>query len=92
MVVIPWNADLDGGDGGCMWPHTDNDSQRRRWHASYRSVAREAGIGAETLVRWREQIESRVSLARAWKADARPDAVITIAAIEQVSQSAWCRG
>lgn len=54
-------------------------------------VAWEVGIGAGTLVRWREQIESRVCLVRAWTADARLDAVITTAAMDEVSKGAWCR-
>ena len=54
-------------------------------------VAREVGIGAGTLVRWREEMESRVRPARAWTADARLDAVITAAAMDEVGKSAWCR-
>ena len=48
-------------------------------------VAREVGIGAGTLVRWREEIESKVTPARAWAADARLDAVITTASMDEVS-------
>lgn len=52
-------------------------------------VVREVGMGAGTLVRWREQIESRVSLVRAWTADARLGAVITTVTMDEVSKSAW---
>ena len=54
-------------------------------------VARDVGIGAWTLARWREEMQSRVSLVRAWTADARLDAVITTAAMDAVGKSAWCR-
>jgi len=54
-------------------------------------VAREVGIGVWTLARWREEIQSKVALARSWTADARLDAVITAAALDAVGKSAWCR-
>jgi Transposase. len=54
-------------------------------------VARDVGIGAGTLARWREEIQSRVSPVRRWTADTRLDAVITTAAMDEVSKSAWCR-
>ena len=41
-------------------------------------VSRELGVGVGTLERWRN--------------DARFDAVITTAAMEEASRSAWCRG
>ena len=54
-------------------------------------VARDVGIGALTLARWREEVQSRVSLVRSWTADTRLDAVITTAAMDEVGKSAWCR-
>ena len=54
-------------------------------------VAREVGTGAGTLVRWREQTESKVSLVRTWTGDMRLDAAITSAAMDEMSKGAWCR-
>lgn len=42
-------------------------------------------------MRWREEIESKVMPARAWTADARLDAVIATAAMDEVGKDAWCR-
>jgi transposase len=54
-------------------------------------VSREMGIGAHTLQRWRDEAPSRPERARAWTADARLEAVITTAAMNEAAQSAWCR-
>lgn len=54
-------------------------------------VARAVGIGAGTLVRWRDEVQSRVVPTRGWTADTRLDAVITTAAMDEASKSAWCR-
>ena len=54
-------------------------------------VAREVGIGAGTLERWREDAQSRPARGRAWTALARLEAVITSAAMSEASKSAWCR-
>ena len=54
-------------------------------------VAREVGIGAGTLERWREEARSRPARGRAWTAGARLEAVITTAALSQADKSAWCR-
>ena len=48
--------------------------------ATLELVAREVGIGAATLARW-----------RAWTAAARLEAVITTAALAEAGKSAWCR-
>ena len=48
--------------------------------AALEVVAREVGIGAGTLERW-----------RAWTAGARLEAVITTAAMDEATKSAWCR-
>ena len=54
-------------------------------------VAREVGIGAGTLERWREDAQSRPARGRAWTAGARLEAVITTAAMGEAGKSAWCR-
>ena len=60
--------------------------------ATLELVAREVGIGAGTLERWREDAQSRPARGRAWTAGARLEAVITTAAMnEAAGKSAWCR-
>ena len=59
--------------------------------ASVEVVAREVGIGAGTLERWREEAQSRPARGRAWTAAARLEAVITAAALDEAGESAWCR-
>jgi transposase len=54
-------------------------------------VAREVGIGAGTLERWRDDAQSRPARGRAWTALARLEAVITTAAMNETGKSAWCR-
>lgn len=54
-------------------------------------VAREIGIAAGTLERWREQARSRPALGRAWTAAGRLEAVVTTAAMNEAELSAWCR-
>ena len=54
-------------------------------------VAREVGIGAGTLERWRADAQSRPARGRAWTAGARLEAVITAAAMDEAGKSAWCR-
>lgn len=53
--------------------------------------AREVGIGAGMLQRWREDAQSRSALERAWTAGARLEAVITTAAMNEAAKCAWCR-
>ena len=59
--------------------------------AALEVVAREVGIGAGTLERWREDAQSRPARGRAWTAGARLEAVITTAAMNEAAKSAWCR-
>ena len=59
--------------------------------AALEVVAREVGVGAGTLERWREDAQSRPARGRAWTAGARLEAVITTAALDEASKSAWCR-
>jgi len=54
-------------------------------------VAREVGVGAGTLERWRSEALSRPTRERVWTAAARFDAVLTTAAIDEAGKSAWCR-
>ena len=49
--------------------------------AALEVVAREVGVGAATLERWREDAQSRPARGRAWTAGGRLEAVITTAAM-----------
>ena len=55
-------------------------------------VARDLGVGAGTLERWRDQAQALPARGRAWTAGARLEAVVTTAAMDEASKSAWCRG
>ncbi len=59
--------------------------------ASLEVVSREVGVGVATLERWREDAQTRPARGRAWSAGARLEAVITTAAMNEASKSAWCR-
>ena len=59
--------------------------------AAVEEVAREIGIGAGTLERWRSDALSRPARERAWTAAARFDAVLTTAPLDEAGKSAWCR-
>ena len=54
-------------------------------------VAREVGIGTDTLERWREDARSRPPPGRAGTAGSRLEAVVTTAAMNEADKSAWCR-
>ncbi len=54
-------------------------------------VAREIGVSADTLQRWRSQALAQPAVERTWTAAARLDAVITTAAMDEAARSAWCR-
>jgi hypothetical protein len=54
-------------------------------------VAREIGVGVDTLERWRSEALSRPAKERIWTAAARLEAVIATAAMDEASRSAWCR-
>ena len=54
-------------------------------------VAREVGIGTDTLERWREDARSRPARGRAWTAGSRLEAVVTTAALNEADKNAWCR-
>ena len=59
--------------------------------AALEVVARDVGIGAATLERWREDVQSRPARGRAWTAAGRLDAVIATAAMNECDKAAWCR-
>lgn len=59
--------------------------------ASASAVAKEVGVTVQTLERWREDVQSRPARGRVWTAGARLEALITVAAMDEVSKSAWCR-
>ena len=59
--------------------------------AAVEVVAREVGIGAGTLERWREDVQSRPARGRAWTAGARLQGVIATAAMNETGKGAWCR-
>jgi transposase len=54
-------------------------------------VARETGVSANTLERWRSDELARPARERSWTAAARLEAVITTAAMDEVARGAWCR-
>ena len=59
--------------------------------AALDDVSRDVGIGVDTLVRWRSDSMSKPGRDRVWTAAARFDAVLTTAAMDEASKSAWCR-
>ena len=59
--------------------------------AAVQVVAREIGVVAKTLERWREDAQSRPPPRRAWTAAGRLEAVITTAGMDEAGKSAWCR-
>ena len=59
--------------------------------AGLEEVAREIGVGVETLERWRSDALARPGRDRVWTAAARFDAVLTTVAMDEAGKSAWCR-
>lgn len=59
--------------------------------AAAEDVAREIGIGAQTLKRWCSDALAKPTGERAWTAVARFDAMLTTAAMDEAAKSAWCR-
>lgn len=60
-------------------------------NASIKDLASEIGVGASTLERWRSDALAQPGRERVWTAAARFDAVLTTAAMDEASKSAWCR-
>ncbi len=54
-------------------------------------VSREIGVSVDTLERWRAQALAQPTQQRTWTAAARFDAVLTTAAMDEATKSAWCR-
>lgn len=59
--------------------------------AALKDVANELGVGLATLERWRSDALAQPSRERVWTAAARFNAVLTTAAMDEASKSAWCR-
>ena len=59
--------------------------------ASLVEISREVGVSTDTLERWRAESLTTPARERAWSAAARLSAVITTAAMDESSRSAWCR-
>ena len=60
-------------------------------NTSLEVVAREVGISADTLQRWRADALAQPVQQRTWTAAARLEAVITTAALDEATRNAWCR-
>ncbi len=59
--------------------------------ASLEEISREVGVSTDTLERWRAESLTTPARERAWSAAARLSAVITTAAMDESTRSAWCR-
>ena len=59
--------------------------------APIKDLANEIGVGLATLERWRSDALAQPSRERVWTAAARFDAMLTTAAMDEASKSAWCR-
>jgi DNA-binding transcriptional MerR regulator len=59
--------------------------------ASLEDVSRDVGVSTDTLERWRSESVALPARERSWSAAARLNAVITTAAMDESSRSAWCR-
>jgi DNA-binding transcriptional MerR regulator len=59
--------------------------------ASLQEVSNEVGVSMNTLERWRAESLTMPARERAWSAAARLNAVITTAAMDDSTRSAWCR-
>ena len=54
-------------------------------------VAREIGVSADTLERWRSEALAASGGQPQWTAAARLEAVIATASLDEAGKSAWCR-
>lgn len=59
--------------------------------AALSEVSRECGVSEATLERWMSEALAQPGRDRVWTAAARFDAVLTTAAMDEASKSAWCR-
>ena len=54
-------------------------------------ISSELGVRAETLERWRAEALSEPERERTWTAEARLEAVIATASMDESARSGWCR-
>ncbi len=87
-----------GEEREASWHDTDKHSKTERWagccqphSATPDELAREIGVSASTLERWRADALAQPARERHWTAAARLDAVLTTAAMDEAAKSAWCR-
>lgn len=59
--------------------------------ASLDTLSRELSISVATLQRWRAEALASPAQPRAWTAQARFEAVLLTATLDEASKSAWCR-
>jgi transposase len=59
--------------------------------AAVEAVAVAVGVSTQTLVRWREDAQSKPARGRAWTAGGRLEGVIATAAMSEADKGAWCR-
>lgn len=54
-------------------------------------VARELGVGAQTIERWLSDALSEPSRQKVWTGAARFDAVLSTESMGETARNAWCR-
>ena len=59
--------------------------------ASLEEVSRDSGVALDTLVRWRAEAQGTANGEAKWSAQARFDAVLVTAAMDETTRNAWCR-
>ena len=59
--------------------------------SSVEKISSELGVRAETLERWRAEALSEPERERTWTAEARLEAVIATASMDESARSGWCR-
>jgi len=89
---------MEGDDERTQWLDTDRVFKNKVIAkllppntASLEEISREVGVSIDTLERWRAESLTMPARERAWSAGARLNAVITTAAMDESSCSAWCR-
>jgi len=55
------------------------------------ALSQEVGVSVQTLERWRSEVQTMPARGRAWSAAARLEALITVAALDELGTNAWCR-
>ena len=59
--------------------------------SSVERVSAELGVRSDTLERWRAEALSEPARERVWTAEARLEAVIATASMDESARSGWCR-